>query len=93
MDEGFHDRRDNPHLATDNDYMRPLTAATVREANRRFGQTGMRGAIPRSNRDKASDRIKTVTKERRTTRKNSGQDFESIGEYLDYLNETDRKNA
>lgn len=82
------DRRPNKHIPTPEDYETPLTRSALLEANKRFRAYGVPGAVPGSNRDKADRIVKDVTRERYKRHKISGQDFESVGEYLEYLNET-----
>lgn len=82
----FNDRRPLHHLPTDEDYQTPLTKARVAEANKRFCSSGVPSVIHNDG-EKAARVVKVATRERFKTRKNSGQDHESVGEYLEFLNE------
>ena len=83
----FHDRRPNRHLPTEEDYQTPLTRTMVTEANKRFRHSGVPRVI-RSDPHTADRIVREATKQRFRSRRHSGQDFGSVGEYLDYLNET-----
>lgn len=80
----FHDRRDLKHLPVSEDYSRPLNRATILEANKRFRETGVPGCVPDANREIAARIVKEVNRKKLNSVKNSGQ---TVGEYLEYLNE------
>ena len=81
----FNDKRPRYHLPTDEDYETPLSKASLAKANNRFRQSGVPRVI-HNDREKAASIVSAVTRQRFKDRKNSGQDFESIGEYLEFLN-------
>jgi hypothetical protein len=78
----FNDRRPAEHLPTEEDYERPLDRSALAEANKRFRHSGVPSVI-HSDPDAAHQRIREVTKLRR-----KGQQFNSVGEYLEFLNGT-----
>lgn len=86
MTQLFNDRRPLNHLPTDEDYETPLTKARVAGANKRFRSSGVPLVI-HSDEEKAARVVRVATRERFKMRKNSGQDQESVGEYLEFLNE------
>lgn len=84
MDDLFRDRRTNAK-SRDEDYDIPLTRTTLTDANRRFRQSGVQAVIGH-NPGEADRLIKKTIKERFNDRRKGFEDFETVGEYLDYLN-------
>jgi hypothetical protein len=82
----FNDRRPRHHVPTEEDYRTPLTRTMVTEANKRFRNSGVPEVI-HSNQKKADKIVNEATKKRFKSRRRSGQDFQSVGEYLEFLNE------
>lgn len=80
----FNDRRDFRHLPNEDDYERPLTRNSLAEANARFRHSG----IQRAPKDEAQRLIEYVAKRRSRAKHRYGQDdFSTVGEYLEYLNQ------
>lgn len=82
----FNDRRRRAHLPTPDDYEKPLTSYEVARANSRFRESGIPGVISNKNRQMADMLVENVTERRREARKKEGKDFQSVGEYLEFLN-------
>lgn len=82
----FNDRRKRDHLPKPEDYDKPLTSYEVARANSRFRESGIPGVISNKNRQMADMLVENVTERRRESRKKEGKDFQSVGEYLAFLN-------
>lgn len=81
----IHDRRPNGHLPTPDDFEIPLTRQALIEAHRRFKESGV-PLIAGNDSEEAARRIRRATKGRFNLRVREGQDFGSVGDYLEYLN-------
>jgi hypothetical protein len=78
------DRRPNAEPSAE-DYDRPLTRATLTEANRRFREAGVQSVVGKD--PQAADRIvRRAIKERFNGRRKGYEDFPTVGDYLEYLN-------
>ena len=82
----FHDRRPRQHLPQPEDYETPLTRTSLAEANKRFRQTGVSSVIGNDT-AKADRIIKKAIKERFNERRKGFEDFQTVGAYMEYLNE------
>lgn len=83
----FRDRRPQGHRPRDTDFQTPVTRATLAEANDRF-RRGSAFFTPIGPGEKSAAKlVQRVTKERFNVRRAGQEDFETIGDYLTYLNE------
>lgn len=82
----FHDKRNLAHLPKPSDYETPLTRSALTSANRRFRQTGVPKAVGNDS-VKAEEVVKRGTKARRK----GAYQGQSVGEYLEFLNEIARQ--
>jgi hypothetical protein len=82
----FHDKRNLAHLPKPSDYEVPLTRSALTSANRRFRQTGVPKVIG-NDRDKAEQAVKSGSKARRK----GDYKGQTVGEYLEFLNEIARQ--
>jgi hypothetical protein len=79
------DRRPSGHLPGPDDFETPLTRQALTEANKRFKESGVPLAAG-NDPVEAARRIRRATKGRFNLRVREGQDFGTVGDYLEYLN-------
>lgn len=78
----FHDKRNQGHLPTAQDYDTPLDRAGLTKANKRFRQSGVSRVVG-TDQQEAGRIVSEVTRDRRKGKINAGQ---TVGEYLEFLN-------
>lgn len=81
----FNDRRRNARPDPE-DYDRPLTRETLIEANRKFRENGVQDVIG-TDPDTADKIIRRTVKERFNRRRRLTGDFDTVGEYLEWLSQ------
>lgn len=79
MDELFNDRR--PHAGpVDDDYSTPVTKTTLTQAHARIW-----AATPEYRMDDTRTGIRTLAVQRHRARRSGGDDFDSVGSYLEFV--------